>query len=285
MNTKKIPSIGGVGLMAGALACAAFTLAARQVSGATLLFDRGLPTANLNNAAGSDRSNVAWADTETSTNPTNYWLPGDNFTLSSNAQVSDIRVWIVGAGTTAPGNLPTGLSLLGGDSGGAISTISTSYTDSSVTYSNGETYQGSSGSYWNIYQVDFNVSLNLAANQTYDFFVDQPYVSIGSSSYANAFLHASNATLSGSAQQGADGATLWLPVNSGVNGSVETWNSGGIGGTGTTGWAAGWDKNSDANVQVFGTITPIPGSGFLAAVGGLALIGGMALRRRMAKLQ
>lgn len=33
------------------------------------------------------------------------------------------------------------------------------------------------------------------------------------------------------------------------------------------------------------TVTPIPGSGFLAAVGGLALIGGMALRRRMAKLQ
>lgn len=32
------------------------------------------------------------------------------------------------------------------------------------------------------------------------------------------------------------------------------------------------------------TATPIPGSGFLAAVGGLALIGGLALRRRMAKI-
>ena len=282
MKTQKNLSIGGLGLAVGALACVGL-MSAGTAGAATLLFDRGLPTINLNNAAGSNRSNVAWADSETSATPSEYWLPGDNFTLSSNSQVSDIRVWIVGAGATAPGYLPTGISLLGGNAGGTISTISTTYTYTSVTYpSSTETYQGSSGAYSNIYQVDFSTNLNLAAGQTYDFFVNQPYEYVSSTiGYANAFLHASNAALSGSTQQGADGVFLWLDVNGNAQ-TVQTWYSGT--GGGTSGFPAGWDKNSDANVQVFGTPTPIPGSGLLAAVGGLALIGGMALRRRMAKI-
>lgn len=269
MKTQRMFGVGSIGLAAGALACVGL-MSAGTAGAATVLFDRGLPTANLNNIAGSSRSNVAWADGETSATPSPYYLPGDNFTLTSNAQVSDIRVWIVAPSTTYQ---PTGLSLLGGDAGGTISTISTTYTPTSVTYSNGKTYQGSSGSYRSIYQVDFTTNLNLAAGQTYDFFVNQPYLPYGTA-YANAFLHASNAALSGSPQQGADGVFLWLEVNAGVQ-TVQTWNS----------YPSAWDKSSDANVQVFGTPTPIPGSGLLAAVGGLALIGGMALRRRMAKLQ
>ena len=276
MKTQKNLSIGGLGLAVGALACVGL-MSAGTAGAATVLFDRGLPTANLNNAAGSSRSNVAWADGENSAAPSPYYLPGDNFTLTSNAQVSDIRVWIVAPSTAYQ---PTGLSLLGGDAGGTISTISTTYTPTSVTYSNGKTYQGSSGSYRSIYQVDFTTNLNLAAGQTYDFFVNQPYVQYGTG-YANAFLHASNAALSGSTQQGADGQFLWLEVNGSAQ-TVLTWYSGT--GGGTSGFGPGWDKNSDANVQVFGTPTPIPGSGFLAAVGGLALIGGLALRRRMAKV-
>ena len=34
---------------------------AGSLFGQSLVFDRGLPTANLNNAAGANRSNVAWA--------------------------------------------------------------------------------------------------------------------------------------------------------------------------------------------------------------------------------
>ena len=45
-------------------------------SGGSLVVDRGLPTANLNNAAGADRSNVAWSNG-------NDWVSGDSFTVGS----------------------------------------------------------------------------------------------------------------------------------------------------------------------------------------------------------
>ena len=261
---------------------AGFLVSVRQASADSLVLDRGLPTANLNNTAGSDRSNVAWADQEPSSNPSEYWLPGDDFTLTSNATVDDIRVWIVAAGTSSSGYLPTGLSLYGGTAGGAISEISTSYTSSSTTYANGQTYQGNDGSFWNIYQVDFAVDLNVSGGQTYDFFVDQPYVCGSTDStgacteYFNAFLSASNEALSGSPQQGADNTFLWLDVNGGTQ-TVETWNS--SDGSGTAGFPAGWDKNSDANVQVFAT--PEPGSLLLLGTGllGLAFV---AFRRAKA---
>ena len=246
-----------------------FAAVQRSVAG-TLLFNRGLPTTNLNNAAGTDQSNVSWADTESSSNPSQYYLPGDDFTLPTNAAVNDIRVWIVGAGDTAPGGLPSGLSLLGGEAGGPMSTISSTYMSTAVTYADGELYQSGSGAYWNIYQVDFKVNQSLAANETYDFFVDQPFVSGGGGNYYNAFLHASNASLSGSPQQGANGQFLWLNVDN-TSQTVETWYSGT--GEGTAGMPAGWNKNSDANVQVYGTAVPEPSSILLLGFGlfGLAV--------------
>lgn len=68
---------------------------------ADLLVDRGLPTANLNNAAGADRANVSWAFTEY-TSP-DYWVVGDTFanTSSQNWAISTIRLWTVGETDTA----------------------------------------------------------------------------------------------------------------------------------------------------------------------------------------
>lgn len=48
-----------------------------------------------------------------------------------------------------------------------------------------------------------------------------------------------------------------------------------------TGWNNGFSNNALAIDNVSGFVTPIPGSGLLAAVGGLALIGGLAMRRRI----
>ena len=75
-------------VLAGAL-LAGSTLAAAQV----LVVDRGLPTANLNNAAGLSRTNVLWADIETL--PETPWLPGDDFTIAGSGPyvVTTIRVW------------------------------------------------------------------------------------------------------------------------------------------------------------------------------------------------
>ncbi|MGC8494920.1 MAG: hypothetical protein ACP5SH_24625 [Syntrophobacteraceae bacterium] len=254
----KMRKAGLIILMVAVATAGFFFMAVQRSLADTLLFDRGLPATNVNTGI-SNQSNVAWADTESSANPSEYWLPGDDFTLSTNASVNDIRVWVVATGTSAPGYLPSGISLLGGKAGGTISTISQSFTATSVQYSNGQSYQGSSGNFWDLYQVDFSTTgLNLTAGETYDFFVDQPYViysTTSASPYADALLAASNAGLSGSTQQGANGQFLWLDVN-GSSQTVETWYSGD--GGGTTGWGPGWDKNTDANVQVFGVATPEP---------------------------
>ncbi len=65
-------------------------LCGATAANADLLVDRGLPTANLNNAAGSDRSNVCWA----STDPGGF--TGDDFTIGTVGQtyrVDSITVW------------------------------------------------------------------------------------------------------------------------------------------------------------------------------------------------
>ncbi len=268
-------------IKANTLIYAGLTLLIVLPASAVTLVDRGLPTANLNNAAGGNRSNVAWADSESSSSPSEYWIPGDSFAISGSGtyQVTDIRVWEVANGPTAPGYLPTGQSLLGGlASGSTFSQIDSGYTVTPVTYSDGSTYQGQSGNYWNLYQLDFSVNLTLAAGQTYNFFLNSPFVAgdASGSTYYNAFLHASNAALSGSPQDGSDGTFLWLDVN-GASQTVQTWDSGT--GAGTAGFPAGWDKNSDGNVQVFGS--SVPDSANTLALFGFSLVGLALLRQKL----
>ena len=82
--TRLLSLVLGVAFLAGS------HLAAAQV----LVFDRGLPTENLNIAAGANRSNIEWADIETP--PETPWLPGDDFTLAGSQPfyvITTIRVW------------------------------------------------------------------------------------------------------------------------------------------------------------------------------------------------
>jgi hypothetical protein len=230
-------------------------------SASSLLFDRGLPTTNLNNDAGANRSNVAWADGEPTNSTVPYWLPGDDFTIGSGGtyNIDKIRVWTV--------KYSDNLSLWAGPEGGTISKIGTNPTVTEVTYDGSTNYQGSSGNFLSIYQVDFALNWNITGGQKYQFFVDGPWNTSGTG-YVNPFLHASNKDLSGSPQQGADDYFLWMEMDTnswpnGVAGSVGTWNSGT--GGGSLGWGSGWDKASDGNVQIYGV--PLPGALLLLGAG------------------
>jgi hypothetical protein len=229
------------------------------LASADLLIDRGLPTSNLNNAAGSSRSNVAWADWENSNTPTEYWVNGDDVVLTNPGayHIDTVRVW-----TTSS----TGLSLLAGSSLSNAGTFS-SYTSTPVTYSNGSDYQGNTNTY-QLYQLDFAINEDVTSGKYY-FFLDGPWVSYYSGGYTNAFIHASNAALSGSPQQGADDVIQQLHIINGSVVGVDPWIS-------TSGGA--WDKTSDANVQVFGTQVPEPATMLLL---GLGLVGIAGIRRKM----
>jgi hypothetical protein len=216
---------------------------------AELLFDRGLPTTNLNNAAGNNRSNVAWADDVAGI------IDGDDFQIggSQNYLVDKIRVWSV---------VNSNMSLWLRSAEGTIAKLSNS-TVTVAKYSDpaASTYQGSRGGLLEMFQLDFNVNMVLNGATTYQFFLES------NSPTELAYLHSSNAALSGSEQKGADDLMLAATVVGGVITSVESWTS----------FQNGWDKSSDANVQVYGSAVPIPGALWLLAPG---LAGLAAFRRR-----
>jgi hypothetical protein len=207
---------------------------------AAMLVDRGLPIANLNNAADANRANVSWAFTQYT--PTDYWLVGDTFanTSSQTWAINTIRLWTTGPTDTAV--------LQGGFDGSTIGVVSSTYSMTAATYADGSTYQLPNGNYTSaMNQLDFAVNILLAPGQTYDFFLDGSGSGDGT---VVPFVHASNAALSGYPQDGADNLMLAAEV---INGSVDLGN---VGPWSSDGY--GWDKPSDVNVQVFGTPVPEP---------------------------
>ncbi|OPZ31140.1 MAG: hypothetical protein BWZ02_00401 [Lentisphaerae bacterium ADurb.BinA184] len=213
---------------------------------AFMVVDRGLPTINLNDAAGAYRCNVNWT---LENQP--WYCVGDQVTLPTAFPyylVDTIRVWVVGE--------YTGLELFVGISD--VLQSSTTYSATQVTYANGEGYQGQSGAFLDMWQLDFAVDRRVQGGSALNFALKPDY----DSDYT--FLLASNAALSGSPQEGADdlwGYWYWVSTDPDRYG-MGFWSSKGN----------GWDKSSDINVQVFGLGVPEPATMALLGFGGLLLL-------------
>lgn len=240
------------------LLVAGLVVVSSGVASATLLFDRGLPNINLNDAAGSNRSNVRWANTESfNPSPTSspYYVVGDDFSLANTSFIETIRLW-----TTSPTGAQ-GLSLLlDGNKYTAYSDIPTVYGNASQP-----NYTNESGTY-NLRQIDFTINAILTG-EAHNFFVDGLYTfSQSRNQYVGPLIHASNANFSGTPQDGADGYFKMLTNYPADTTSIASY---------TSTDPNLWDKGSDLNVQVYGAPVPEPGTMMLLGLGmaGLAFYG------------
>ncbi|MEI7898196.1 MAG: immunoglobulin-like domain-containing protein, partial [bacterium] len=176
------------------------------------IFRRDMPLANVNNAAGANRSNVTWADGALSTE---YY--GDDFKLGPSPDgfwtINKVVVWGTAGDVTDPNfdllDYFNGISLYAANapkdpwtspysysnvqgtvamktistgSFGAGNTVTTTdgtvITAVEVTYYNGQSYQGSSGSFRRIWKVTFdNLNWTVPAGQliTYGVNCDHKY--------------------------------------------------------------------------------------------------------------
>jgi hypothetical protein len=249
-------------LFATAACLLSATLSMSGTARADVLVDRGLPTANLN-APDSSRSNVSWTDsgqTPASPTPGDYYVEGDTFTNTSTATwlVNTIRLWTVGPFDSGS------LTLLGGSTSAAASTfttISSLYSSTPTTYAGGASYTTSSGGSLSLTEIDFSVNLTLAAGEQFVYFLNGT-----GGRYVVPFMSASNAALSGSPQDQADGLIWEAEVVGGTVASFDSFSA-----------APYWDKASDFNVQVLGSAVPEPGS---VALVGIGLMGALCARRR-----
>lgn len=231
-----------------------------QTAYADLLFDRGLPTENLNNAS-NPRSNFAfYSGWYPVPNPSTYFVFGDDFMISGPGPYHiDIgRVWVLYHSN--PDAL-TGLKLWGGE-GGTMELLSSSFTATRVYYANGKDFESSvsPGVYYKIWQIDFAVNRDVEGGQKYQFFVDgsfEPFLD----GYASLSLHASIADLSGSTQEGADNYFSRLTMNSGVPGAIMIL------------------EGEDINLQLYGRQVPVPGTLVLLGSGLLGLVGWRRFRK------
>src|ERR1035437_684914 len=254
-------------IMLGILTTSIVLAAAAQAAAQVMIVDRGLPTHNLNNPAGDNRSNVSWGETDL-----NYF-DGDTFTVPASGtwKVRTIRLWSVGFYANN-NSILTDDSYLGDHFGnvslyvgpvnssfnrvalasflpGSDATTNPNVVATRVQY-NGRAgteldygNNGPAGAYTHIVQIDFknlNRSFPGGTQVQFGMLTDRDYT----------LSHASNAGLSGSRQDQADNLYRQFLVN--FNPATATFV------TTVDSNAVGWDKSSDINVQVFATLV-VPG--------------------------
>jgi hypothetical protein len=225
-----------------------------------LVVDRGLPQANLNNAAGEYRSNIRWSLYESG-------FLGDDFTVGATGErwvIDTVRVWTVpGFHKIDPehlGDFYQDVRLYFGGPNENLSPLVTGLLKSGSDQASNSNIRISDATaagvarYADIvtdvrvWQIDFTqLNLNVEGGARYRFGAwglgrpmpnkaGEPDKDGKTYAWFNA---ASNAELAGAKQDGADGEMLLF-------------TSGGKFKEAFNGKGAGWDKGSDVNVQVFG---------------------------------
>ncbi len=234
------------------LVAAIMILAASGVANAGIVFDRGLPSGNLNNAAGSNRSNVAWADD----NYADGVFVGDNFLIGGSGQttVTSLVVWLIdpvryGATANTTYTLWTGIDDLSVLSTEGSSALSRDYYPGTSSVE----YQAQDGTSREIYKLTFDLNWTVDNDTVCRF-------GISNSDDVLMFVHASNAPLSVSTQEYPDDSYFTFNSDGTYNSTCNSGDSG-----------CGWDKGSDINVQLFS----VPEPATLALLG----LGGLMLRR------
>lgn len=217
-----------------------------------LAVDRGLPQSNLNNASGSQRSNVRWGgDTQ--------GFVGDDFTIGAPGErwvIDSIRTWAVPgyAQTTATrlSDFYQDVRLYLGTSSDVTpvataqlveGTDEVSNPDIRITDAtdNGALLYDDFGTSLRIWQIDFtNLNIAVKGGSKTRFAVwgmGRPIAGREGKSHMW-FTHGSNAALSGTRQDGADGVMLTFDGAGRFDGTLRAETK-------------DWDKPSDINVQVF----------------------------------
>jgi len=217
-----------------------------------LAVDRGLPPVNLNSSAGESRSNVRWSGQE-------QGFVGDDFTIGAPGEtwvIDTIRTWAVPqisvTSSAHLGDFYQDLRLYFGTAAstsltpivsaeiipGADEPESTSIRVADVTHDGAIPYDDF-GMNLRIWKVEFHPNKVIQGGVKYAFGVwgmGRPMPDKKDKIYPW-FNLASNAPLSASRQDGADGVLLLFDGGGKFD---STWDSKG----------AGWDKSSDLNVQV-----------------------------------
>ncbi|HXB69741.1 MAG TPA: hypothetical protein VNY05_15930 [Candidatus Acidoferrales bacterium] len=227
-------------------------------SDGVLVVNRGLPQSNLNNASGPVRSNVRWGWHD-------QGFLGDEFTIGAPGErwvIDAIRTWSVPGGA---GHVPDHLAdffedvrlYFGGPDTGVTPVSTAQLTPGSDETGNGNVSISEStragalfyddfGVRLPIWQVEFG-SLNLPVDGgvKYRFGVwgmGRPVPGMEGKTYTW-YNHASNAALSGTAQDGADGVMLLFDAGGRYSDVFKADGN-------------GWDKPADINVQVLAHRVP-----------------------------
>ena len=216
-----------------------------------LVFDRGLPSANLNNAAGdSNRANVRWSLYA-------QGFVGDDFSIGQPGEkwvIDSIRTWTVpsvtGEDPVALGSFYQDVRLYFGTEEGGLSPVRagrlaldsnvTDNTDISIREAEAGRYE-EFGAMMRVFEVEFkDLKMNVDGGKKYRFGtwgLGREIAGQSGKTYSW-FAHASNSHRSQTRQDGADGGMFLFETSGSFAGA---WDSKG----------KAWNKSSDVNVQVF----------------------------------